>query len=60
LGPSVEMNDQVEMSPPMLPSITFSPIAEERAVSETTFAETWELVRAPKEKAPVVIMKVAP
>jgi hypothetical protein len=40
--------------------MTFVAIAAERAVSETTFAATCALQRAPKLKAPEAIMKVAP
>jgi hypothetical protein len=35
-------------------------MAAERAVSETTFAATWALQRAPKLKAPLAMRKVAP
>jgi hypothetical protein len=40
--------------------MTTVPIAEARAVSETTLAEAWALHRAPKEKAPDAMIKVAP
>ena len=40
LGPSPGKKDQVEIRPPMFPNMTFVPMADERAVSETTFAET--------------------
>lgn len=59
-GVSFCKKDHVEISPPIFPNITFVPIAEERAVSDTTFAETWALHRAPNENAPLAIMKVAP
>ena len=40
--------------------MTFVAIADARDVSETTFAETWAFVSAPKEKAPLAMRKVAP
>ena len=49
-----------EIRPPMLPNMTFVPMAVARAVSVRTFAETWALHRAPKEKAPAVMRNVAP
>lgn len=44
----------------MLPNMTTVPMAEARAVSDTTFAEACALQRAPNEKAPEAIRKVAP
>jgi len=43
-----------------IPNITFVPMAEARAVSDSTFAETWALHSAPNEKAPAVMRNVAP
>jgi hypothetical protein len=40
--------------------MTTVPIAEARAVSDTTLAEAWALQSAPKEKAPEAMRKVAP
>lgn len=59
-GASNGRNDQVEMRPPILPNITTVPIADDRALSDTTFADTWALQRAPKGKAPAAIINVAP
>lgn len=39
LGASNCKKAHVEIKPPMLPIIALKPMAEERAVSETTFAE---------------------
>jgi hypothetical protein len=50
----------VEIRPPIFPSMTTVPIADARAVSETTLADAWALQRAPKEKAPEAIRNVAP
>ena len=59
-GASVGGKDHVEIKPPMLPIITVVPIAAERAVSETTFAEDCALQRAPNENAPSAIRNEAP
>jgi hypothetical protein len=56
----VSMISAREMLYVNVPNITFVPMAEARAVSESTFAETWALQSAPKEKAPAVIKNVAP
>ena len=48
------------IKPPMLPNMTLVPMAELRAVSETTFALTWALQREPNANAPEAMMKVAP
>ncbi len=59
-GASVGGKDHVDINPPMFPIMTVVPIAAERAVSDTTFAEDCALQRAPNENAPSAMRKEAP
>lgn len=59
-GASLGKKLHVEIKPPIFPNMTTVPMADARAVSVTTLAEAWALHSAPKEKAPLAMMKVAP